>query len=189
MTTAGFFGKIPTRGDFVRHGLPADTVAALDAWWQRVIPESRALLGEADWTAAWMQAPVWHFALAPGCCGARPLAGVWVPSTDSAGRLFPLLIALAGRARNDLDAAAGFLAAAEAAAMRVLAEDVGPAELADAVASAAAAAPGASIEPAPAGASRWWTRGSPLVAPTGFCVAGLPDGCRFATMLTDRTGG
>ncbi len=183
---AGFFGKIPTRGDFVRAGLPSDVVSALDGWWQRVIPGSRAILGAARWREAWMQAPVWRFALPAGCCGEAALLGLWVPSTDSAGRLFPLTLALSGAWTGGLDRAGGFLDAAEAAALHVLADDVAPDALAAAVAGAAGAAP-LAVEPP--GGGRWWTRGSPLVAATRLHLPGLPDEGRFAAMLCDGVTG
>ena len=31
----GFYGKLPSRGDFLRESLPRDFVEAWDAWWQR----------------------------------------------------------------------------------------------------------------------------------------------------------
>lgn len=33
--SAGLFGKLPSRGDFVREGLSRDFTDAWDAWWQR----------------------------------------------------------------------------------------------------------------------------------------------------------
>ena len=50
-TAAGFFGKLPARGDFVRAGLPRDFIDSWDGWWQRMLPGSRDRLGEA-WTEA-----------------------------------------------------------------------------------------------------------------------------------------
>ena len=32
---AGLFGKLPSRGDFVRENLPRDFTDAWDAWWER----------------------------------------------------------------------------------------------------------------------------------------------------------
>ncbi|HKM64667.1 MAG TPA: type VI secretion system-associated protein TagF, partial [Acidisphaera sp.] len=89
----GFYGKIPSRGDFVRAGLPAGFVTAWDTWLQGVLPGARDILGEA-WNACWMEAPVWRFSLPPGQCGAERVIGLWMPSVDAAGRQFPLTVAM-----------------------------------------------------------------------------------------------
>ena len=41
---AGFYGKLPARGDFVRAGLPRDFIDPWDAWLQSVIAGSRTLV-------------------------------------------------------------------------------------------------------------------------------------------------
>ena len=180
---AGFFGKIPSRGDFVRHGLPQGFVAALDGWWQHVLPDSRERLGEG-WVDAWMQAPIWRFALAPGVCGAGAVAGLWLPSTDKAGRLFPITFALVGADWRDVALAQPFLTAAEAVGLEGLEHDLDPEALAAPL--EAAMHPGGEplAQPAP-GAGLWWTEGSPLVAPITRTITGMPDHRVFAAMLRD----
>src|SRR5690242_17623822 len=89
----GFFGKIPSRGDFVRAGLPGGFVRPWDEWLQLVMAGSRVRLG-SDWLPAWMEAPVWRFLLPAGICGPDPVLGVWMPSVDLAGRHFPLTLAI-----------------------------------------------------------------------------------------------
>ncbi|OYV61471.1 MAG: type VI secretion-associated protein, partial [Acidiphilium sp. 21-62-4] len=84
----GFYGKIPVRGDFVGAGLPRDLVNRWDGWCRLALHESRQALGES-WLAAWMEAPIWRFRLAPGLCGAAGILGVMLPSVDRAGRHFP----------------------------------------------------------------------------------------------------
>ena len=91
----GFFGKLPARGDFVRAGLPRSFIDPWDAWLQQVLPASRRILGEA-WEPAWLEAPVWRFALPPNLCGPEPVVGLWLPSVDRAGRYFPLMLGCAG---------------------------------------------------------------------------------------------
>ncbi len=88
----GFYGKLPARGDFVRAGLPRDFTDRWDDWLQSVIAGSRALMGEA-WLPAFLEAPVWRFALPPGMCGERAALGLMLPSVDKAGRYFPLTFA------------------------------------------------------------------------------------------------
>lgn len=186
--TAGFFGKLPSRGDFVRHGLPPSLVQPLDAWWQVVLPGSQALLGRA-WRDAWMEAPAWRFLLAPGCCGPDAAAGLWLPSTDRAGRLFPLTLALVLPSWQEAAGCGPFLDAAEAIALAAVEQDVPPEQLAAAVAAAAARvsgapAPGAAPLPGPR-SSTWWTSGSSRVAPGQRQHAGMPDAAAFAAMLQD----
>lgn len=89
---AGFFGKVPCKGDFVTRGLPAEFVRVWDGWLQRGVATSRDTLGE-DWLDVFLGAPIWRFELAPGLAGEVGWAGVWLPSVDRVGRYFPLTIA------------------------------------------------------------------------------------------------
>ena len=95
---AGFYGKLPARGDFVRAGLPRDFTDPWDDWLQSVIAGSRSLMGEA-WLPAFLEAPVWRFTLPPGMCGAQAALGLMLPSVDRAGRYFPLTFAALQPAR------------------------------------------------------------------------------------------
>ena len=169
--SAGFYGKIPGRGDFVRHGLATATVAALDAWWQEVIPGSQAVLGTA-WRERWMEAPVWRFHVPPGVFGAEAMAGVWLPSTDRVGRLFPLTLAMTG----DVAGQGAFLDAAEAAGRAAIETDMGPEELALRLGVRG----GAALPPA----GTWWSEGGPAVAAARYGVA-RPGVGLFARMLVD----
>src|ERR1700739_3155085 len=89
---AGFYGKLPARGDFVRSGLPRDFTDPWDAWLAQAIAGSRTRMGD-DWLPAFLEAPVWRFVLAPGLCGERAVLGLVLPSVDRAGRYFPLTFA------------------------------------------------------------------------------------------------
>ena len=88
----GLFGKLPARGDFVRLGLPREFTGAWDEWFSDALAGSRAAMGEA-WLGAWMEAPVWRFALPSLMCGPLAVLGLWLPSVDRAGRYFPLTLA------------------------------------------------------------------------------------------------
>lgn len=90
----GYYGKVPVAGDFVSHGLPRAIENTLDDWLRRAIRDSQTRLGR-DWLDAFLVAPVWRFALAPGLVGRLPVAGVMMPSVDRVGRYFPLMIAAA----------------------------------------------------------------------------------------------
>jgi type VI secretion system protein ImpM len=90
---AGFYGKLPAYGDFVRRDLPNGFVRDWDAWLQDGMAQARARLG-VDWEAAWDHAPAWRFSLPAGACGAIPVHGLLLPSRDAVGRRFPLTIAI-----------------------------------------------------------------------------------------------
>jgi type VI secretion system protein ImpM len=185
---AGFFGKLPSRGDFVRAGLPADFVSAWDLWCQRMMTESRTALRE-DWEAAWLEAPVWRFALPRGDCGTGAALGVWIASVDAVGRYFPLTIAVvAPCSLSELAARAGlFLDRAEQAGREALGQGLDPSELARRAADALHTQP-APTEPAPRDPG-WWTEGSPGVAPAAYTFPGLPDAGFFVRMLIDAERG
>jgi type VI secretion system protein ImpM len=191
-TAVGFHGKIPSRGDFVRAGLKRDFVSAWDDWLQHGIAASRAALGE-DWQPAWLEAPIWHFALSAGLCGADAAVGLFLPSVDRAGRHFPLaIVALVADAspRSLAAAAAGFLAAAEQAGLAALETDLAPEALAAAVATAAQQPGGempAALAELPDSGSLWWTAGSPRVPAGARHDPAMPQAGSFAAMLIQTT--
>jgi type VI secretion system protein ImpM len=175
-SAVGLFGKLPARGDFVRLGLPGDFVAAWDAWLARVLADSRARMGAA-WLPAFLEAPVWRFALAPGLCGARAACGVWMPSVDRVGRYFPLTLAAMQPA-----AAPAWFDACEAAGRAALEQDATPEAVLDRLPP-----PRAEDAGGPASGSLWWTAGGPRVAAQRRALPALPDGAEFARMLGEET--
>lgn len=170
---AGLFGKLPARGDFVRRNLPASFAVAWDSWLADVLADSRARLGRG-WLPAFLEAPVWCFALAPGVCGPAAACGVWLPSVDRAGLYFPL--ALVGMVPL---APPVWFAACEAAGRAALA-DATPEEVLHRL-------PPPPADPAggPAAGSLWWTAGSRRVRGGRRTLPGLPDGAAFAAMLDE----
>jgi type VI secretion system protein ImpM len=174
---AGFYGKIPARGDFVRAGLPRDFIDPWDDWLQSVIAGSHARMGQ-DWLAAFLESPVWRFALAPGQCGARGVVGLMLPSVDRAGRYFPLSFAALGDIDPAAPGATAWLDQAEHAGLAALEQDAAPEQL-------AAMLPELDL-PAPATAasgSLWWTDGAPRVPAGRIALLGMPDAATYATML------
>lgn len=89
---AGYFGKVPVRGDFLSNGLPRDFIAPWDDWISSALASSRQQIGEA-WLEFFLTSPVWYFTLSPAICGDRAWTGVVMPSVDSVGRYFPLVVA------------------------------------------------------------------------------------------------
>ena len=108
---AGFFGKLPTIGDFVDRGLPPGFRRQWDRWLtSHIAPRARA--------GARFPPGGLRFKLVSG--GAA-VGGVILPSHDSVGRVYPLsllVIARGGMAREAIDrwcdaALAGFDPAVE----------------------------------------------------------------------------
>ncbi len=122
----GFFGKLPSHGDFLRRHVSDAFVGVWDAWLQECIAASREALGD-QWLDVYLTSPVWRFGCAPGTCGPAPVIGIIVPSVDRVGRYFPLTIAAELPGSVDLVAAAtdaeAFFADAEQLAIEALAAD------------------------------------------------------------------
>lgn len=91
-TTAGWFGKVSMLGDFASRRLTPEWVGACDRWLSEGMDTSRRQLGEA-WMPAYLSAPLWRFAWAPGVVDTQWWFGVLMPSSDNVGRYFPLVVA------------------------------------------------------------------------------------------------
>jgi type VI secretion system protein ImpM len=87
----GFYGKLPSHGDFLRRRVSDGFVGVWDSWLQESMAASRAALGD-NWFDVYLTSPVWRFACASGACGSAPVLGVMVPSVDRVGRYFPLTL-------------------------------------------------------------------------------------------------
>ncbi|CAI9121505.1 type VI secretion system-associated protein TagF [Brytella acorum] len=91
---AGYWGKLPAHGDFLRAGLPEGAVSRLDRWISVQLAESRARHGDAFETL-WHKAPTWYFTIRPGVLEEGHAAtGIWTPSIDAAGRCFPFVFVI-----------------------------------------------------------------------------------------------
>ena len=110
LTAPGFYGKLPARGDFIGRRLGRPFIDAWDCWLQEALLASKTALGP-QWLEIYLTSPVWHFALGAGCCGPNALAGLVMPSVDSVGRYFPLMLGAELPAGCDL---ASFVTAASA---------------------------------------------------------------------------
>lgn len=88
----GFYGKLPTLGDFVTRRLPRSFIDVWDNWLQSSIAVSREQL-DADWLEVYLTSPIWRFVISPGLSGTGGWAGVMMPSVDRVGRYFPMTVA------------------------------------------------------------------------------------------------
>lgn len=185
----GWFGKMPSLGDFASRRLPPAFIDGWDAWLQRELARSRAAWGER-WLAAFLVAPIRRYWVAPGVLGAGGWAGVWMPSVDAVGRHFPFTIAVPCGAPAPWplarDAAAWF-GALDVAARQVLdpACGVEPFERSLAALPALATPQGAALSASAAG-SAWWCEG--VQTSTQLATsAGLPAGAAFDALLQPCT--
>ena len=89
--TVGFFGKLPSHGDFIERRVDDEFRERWDDWMQRCIAESqRELAGR--WLDCYLTSPMWRFYLCDGVAGSAGYAGVLLPSVDRVGRYFPLTV-------------------------------------------------------------------------------------------------
>ena len=187
----GWFGKMPSLGDFASRRLPPMFVNGWDAWLQHEMVRSRAALG-GGWLDAFLVAPVRRFWLAPGLLGTPAWVGVWMPSVDRVGRHFPFAIASAidggldGRTVAATDAP--WFDAVEAAARSVLDPQCEVDDLEQTLLAlppwSALLGPSAGPPPRrrPPPVSLWWCAGAGDVASCLVCP-GLPAGEHFDRLL------
>jgi type VI secretion system protein ImpM len=164
----GFYGKLPSRGDFLRVGLSRMFCTAWDGWLQEVMPPSREAFD-----VALRSAPAWHFAFGAGACGPHAACGLLLPSADRVGRVFPLLIAAEAARSSD-----AFLDAAEQIGIAAINGSLSPEALAQQLGKAARPLPPC----ASGGVARWWRRAGSGPARELLCD-GLPDAGTFLDML------
>ena len=121
----GFYGKLPSHGDFLRRRVSDAFVSAWDRWLQDGLAATRTALGDR-WLEVYLTSPVWRFACAAGACGPQPVHGVIAPSVDRVGRYFPMTIVAdrsEGTSAFDAFEAARFFEGAERLIIRTLEAD------------------------------------------------------------------
>ena len=212
----GFFGKLPTRGDFVARRFDGRIRTLFDGWLSASLTHSRKALGET-WADCYAHAPCWRFILTAGIAGSEPIAGIIMPSRDNYGRQFPIVIAadVPGCAAplKLVHSAEAWFAAAERAAMSGVYEGAPfdafdgrvvalgqPVFTSDRAAPALRFAYGDALERAQGlsgaleatlGARQdnmtlWWTKGGGGVAPSMLHHQGMPPPERYAALLDGR---
>lgn len=125
--SVGFYGKLPSHGDFVCRSVGSAFIDRWDAWLQASVAQSHTDLG-GSWLDLFLTSPVWRFALEGGVVGANAFAGILMPSVDRVGRYFPLTIVfeLRGRVHPQIIAiaATGWFDWVEAVARRALEQEI-----------------------------------------------------------------
>jgi type VI secretion system protein ImpM len=101
----GFYGKLPSHGDFLRRRVSDGFVRVWDEWLQQSLAASHAALG-GEWRDFYLTSPAWRFAAAAGVFDGDAALGVMVPSVDSVGRYFYVAVVAHVPASIDLVRAA-----------------------------------------------------------------------------------
>lgn len=167
---AGWYGKLPSLGDFAARRLPDAFVAPWDAWLAERVVQTRQALGE-DWLSLYLTCPVWRFFAMPGAIAPALDAcwtGVVMASVDRVGRHFPLTIAasLAGAPSTGEDVAAlwRWLSTIEDVALAALDFD----HTIERLDAQLAALPAPALMPAPAVPEQPWRIESAAALPDAF---------------------
>jgi type VI secretion system protein ImpM len=207
----GFFGKLPSHGDFINRRVPSRLLGPWETWLDAGLQQSREFLGDA-WLETYLSSPIWCFCGSAGCCGDRPFCGVLMPSLDRLGRYYPLSI-LAPLCARDLPSEiatgatewfhqmetlalsclsegfdfAAFDAQLAAAPLPTIGEN--SAAVLEALLPEAGPAPvighllGRLLERCEVCYSLWWTSGSRTIAACCRAYPGLPPTEEFARLL------
>lgn len=93
------FGKLPSRGDFVRSAQPAALIERLDGW---LAAGLEALAADTRWKLLYDRARPAQFAFL-GSRSPRGVAGHLIASNDASGRRFPFIVAGALEIAQPLD--------------------------------------------------------------------------------------
>ena len=94
----GWYGKLPSLGDFASRRLPPAFVEPWDDWLARGLAAWREEAPDG-WLDGYLASPSWRFVVMPGALagastdGSAAWAGVLMPSVDRVGRYFPLTLA------------------------------------------------------------------------------------------------
>jgi type VI secretion system protein ImpM len=88
--SAGLFGKLPAKRDFIGMNASRPFLEAWEPWLQAGVAMSKQMLGDA-WIETYNRAPIWRYWLGADFCG-EAMIGAFMPSIDGVGRSFPLAI-------------------------------------------------------------------------------------------------
>jgi type VI secretion system protein ImpM len=88
--SAGLFGKLPAKRDFIGMNASRRFLEAWERWLQASVAMSKQMLGDA-WIETYNRAPIWRYWLGADFCGEATI-GAFMPSVDGVGRAFPLAI-------------------------------------------------------------------------------------------------
>ena len=145
LMSAGLFGKLPAKRDFIGMNASRRFLEAWEPWLQAAVATSKQMLGDA-WIETYNRAPIWRYWLGSDFCG-EAMIGAFMPSVDGVGRSFPLAIFVgegdASLAPPELEPNDAWFEAAEA----VLLEALEPGATLELIAERVAGLPAPALEP------------------------------------------
>lgn len=86
----GFYGKLPSNGDFLSRNLSHDITINIDEWFQISMTQLRHRL--PDWSYFFNASPSWFFMVPCNFFSSKAYTGYITPSIDRVGRCFPLIV-------------------------------------------------------------------------------------------------
>ena len=191
-TRTGWYGKLPSLGDFAARRLAPDLVEAWDGWLANGLAQWREQAPD-DWLQAYLAGPSWRFMLMPGVLPgvAQPLGGVLLPSVDRVGRYFPLSLLRAMPGTLGTTAQLQWLHRLDDLAVDAMHDDWDIERLeAELLHLDQALAPDDAAPQLPAlqaGQACWWRIGDDGQR-LQHCTAGLPLGSAFVALLSGQAG-
>jgi|GEM_PF-387287 len=87
----GWFGKLPSVGDFAGKGMPVPLKETVHGWMSSGMAALKCA-HPTEWQGAYLVSPVWHFLIGPGIWDRSALIGCLAPSVDKVGRYSPLIV-------------------------------------------------------------------------------------------------
>ena len=188
----GWYGKLPSLGDFASRRLAPSFVEPWDGWLAAGLAAWRTQSPDG-WLEVYMDSPSWRFVLMPGVLpgGARDGVGAWagvlMPSVDRVGRYFPLTLvrplpALPGDAAQ-LQALLGWLHRLDDLAVDALQDDWTVERLDDELARLGGWVPSALSTLPPGLPAQWATSNAQVeVVPADDVATLLAGGARDALL-------
>lgn len=87
----GFFGKLPSYGDFIQRNVSPALIKAMDLWIIQSIQAARGQLKQ-HWQQQYFTSPIWRFVISDGLLSEHAITGIMMPSVDKSGRCYPLVL-------------------------------------------------------------------------------------------------
>lgn len=188
----GWYGKLPSLGDFAGRRLAPDLIETWDGWLANGLAQWRDQDPEG-WLQAYLDGPSWRFLLMPGVLAgvALPLAGVLLPSVDRVGRYFPLTLLRAVQGTPGTAAQLRWLHHLDDLAVDAMQDDWDIERLEAELLRLDQALADDDTEPLlpvlQAGQACWWRIGHDGQR-VQHCTAGLPIGPDFVALLSGQAG-
>lgn len=89
-TAPGWYGKLPSTGDFLHHRLSEQQISPWNHWFQQGLMHWHQQAW--SYSANFLHAPVWNFVLPVTATRPHVQMGCLLPSCDRVGRAWPLLV-------------------------------------------------------------------------------------------------